>query len=341
MMRGLHRKRNRKTAAFLLAAGLVLSLVGCGSSTKEMYSEDTAVSPQMMNAVSYDTGSGMFEREQKMEAAEAGAEKTDNSSKTAEEIQQNQNDRKLIKTVNMDVETKEFDQVMPAIENEVTAMGGYIENMNTYNGSSYSSNRETRYADMTIRIPRQQLDTFLDTVSGIVNVTRRSDNVEDVTLAYVDLESHRDALRTEQERLLELLEKAESIEDIIAIESRLSDVRYQLESMESQLRTYDNKVDYSTVYLNINEVEVFTPASEETVWERVANGFVASLKNIGNGFKEFFVGLLINLPYLLLVAVFVLILIFIIIRLNKKTSGKTKGSQIGLSQQDMPKEKEQ
>mgnify|MGYP002226154573 CR=1 FL=1 len=85
-----------------------------------------------------------------------------------------------------------------------------------------------------------------------------------MTLTYVDLQSHRDALQTEQERLLQLLEQAESIEDIITIEQRLSDVRYQLESMESQLRSYDNQVDYSTVYLYIDEVEVYTPVEEET-----------------------------------------------------------------------------
>ena len=69
-----------------------------------------------------------------------------------------------------------------------------------------------------------------------------------MTLQYVDLESHKKALTTEQDRLIELMEQAETVEDIITIEGRLSEVRYQLESMESQLRTYDNKIDYSTVY---------------------------------------------------------------------------------------------
>ena len=69
------------------------------------------------------------------------------------------------------------------------------------------------------------------------------------------LQSHKKALLAEQESLLSMMEQAESIEDIIAINEQLTDVRYQIESMESQLRTYDNQVDYSTVNLYIDEVE--------------------------------------------------------------------------------------
>ena len=108
---------------------------------------------------------------------------------------------------------------------------------------------------MTVRIPAQQLDAFLSSVSEVSNVISRNDSVSDVTLQYVDMESHKKALTAEQDRLLELLEQAESVEDIITIESRLSDVRYQIESMESQLRTLQNQVSYSTVYLDIQEVE--------------------------------------------------------------------------------------
>ena len=77
----------------------------------------------------------------------------------------------------------------------------------------------------------------------------------------------------EQERLLSLLEQAETMEEIIALESRLTEVRYQLESMESQLRTMDNQVSYSTVYLSIEEVEHFTPPAEKGTWERISTGF--------------------------------------------------------------------
>lgn len=329
-MRGLKREKAGNKAVWavlLLAAGIMVTLAGCGAYAKGNTSSQEAVeAPQVMNSSAYDSATGAATGAIAVEG-EMKAAQSDSSSADVGEVKDDRSDRKLIKTVSMDVETKEFDKVMSALESEVAALGGYIERMDTYNGSSYSNYRDKRYANTTIRVPKNQLNAFLETVSGMSNVVRRSDNVEDVTLVYVDLESHRDALRTEQSRLLELLERAETIEEIITIESRLSEVRYQLESMESQLRTYDNRVEYSTVYLNIDEVEAFTPVAEESVWERIADGFVGSLENIGRGFKEFFVGLIIHLPYLLLVTVFVLVLTFVIIKCNKKSSGKTKPAQ--------------
>lgn len=222
----------------------------------------------------------------------------------------------------MSVETKEFDSVMGTLEQRVTELGGYIESMETYNGSAYSGYRTNRSASMTARIPAGQLNGFLSEVSEISNVTRRSENVQDVTLEYVDMASHKKTLQAEHDRLLELMEQAESIEDIITIEQRLSNVQYQIESMEAQLRTYDNKVDYSTVYLDVNEVQELTPVQEETLWERISGGFMDDLKRIGNGALEIVVALLVHIPTLLLwaliVALFVLWLRWCIMRSRRK-----------------------
>lgn len=230
--------------------------------------------------------------------------------------------RKLIKTVDMSVETKEFDQTLDTIQKQVDALGGYIENMNTYNGSMYSGYRGSRDASLVMRIPKDNLDAFLEEISQISNVINRTDNVEDITLQYVDLESHRDALRTEQSRLLELLEQAETVEDIITIEDRLSDVRYQLESMESTLRTYDNQVDYSTVTVDITEVRDYTPVEKDSPWQRITKGFTESLKSIGNGFVDFGVWFLVHIPYLIIWAIVIVLLVLIIKKIIKKRRAK-------------------
>ncbi len=310
---------NRRLMVALLTACMVISLAGCGASGKSATSMQTEnyaaadsdmnyMSEEMAEAGTWDNGSGSSFSGEKAESISDSAAQTN---------------RKLIKTVNMDVETREFDSLMEAIQTQVKTLEGYIESMNTYNGSTYYGYHSTRNADMTIRIPATQLENFLNAISGISNVVRRSDNVEDITLTYVDLQSHKTALETEQTRLLELLERAETIEDIITIEERLSNIRYQIESMGSQLRTYDNKVDYSTVYLNIDEVEVLTPVQEETTWERISGGFVDSLKNIGNGLVEFIIWFVIHLPYLILWAVIVIIIV-VVIRLLVKRGDKKR-----------------
>ncbi len=124
----------------------------------------------------------------------------------------------------------------------------------------YSSSRSASY---TLRIPSDKLDEFIDVVETLGNVTYKNESVDDVTLRYVDVDSHKKALETEQERLLALLEKAENVEDIITIENRLSDVRYELENYEIQIRLLDNQIDYSTVYVDISEVSRVTDTGKQ------------------------------------------------------------------------------
>ena len=251
-----------------------------------------------------------------------------------------QSSRKLIRTVNMTVETKEFDSVMGTLEQRVTELGGYIENMDTYNGSVYSSSRSSRRASMTARIPAGQLNAFLSEVSEISNVTRRTENVQDVTLDYVDLASHKKTLQAEHDRLLELMERAEYIEDIITIEQRLSNVQYQIESMEAQLRTYDNKVDYSTVYLDVSEVQELTPVEvhEETLWERISGGFMENLKKIGNGALEIVVWLLVHIPTLVVWALFITLFIVWIRWIQKRDRIKAEKKRMEMQNRQNPTE---
>ncbi len=304
-----------RAAALLAAAELLAAvfLTGCGdaaaSSDKSMY----AAAPESNAAAAqgaYDTYGTSESADYDAVSDEAG-EPASSEAKSSTAT----SGRKLIRTVNMEVETREYDGFLSSLQNEVQSRGGYIENMDNYNGSSYSGGRSARHVSLTLRIPKDELDGFLDMVSGLGNVVRQFENVEDVTLSYVDMESHRNALRTEQDRLLELLERAESLEDIITIEDRLANVRYQLESMESQLRTMDNQVDYGTVRLDVSEVQELTPVTEQTVWERICEGFTDSLKNIRDGAVELAVNVIVSSPYLILGALFIAVIV-IVIRLS-------------------------
>ena len=153
-------------------------------------------------------------------------------------------------------------------------------------------------------------------------MTRKSESTEDVTLQYVDLQSHKKALLAEQESLLSMMEQAESIEDIIAINEQLTDVRYQIESMESQLRTYDNQVDYSTVNLYIDEVERYTPGAAKSAGARIAEGFSANIYRVGSFFKNFAIEFIILLPILIAIAI-VLGIAILIVQIQTKTGKGT------------------
>lgn len=308
------------------AAGLLITtvLTGCGAASDKLAAES-------MEAVSYSSAAspeGGYAYD--MDGAVKDPGSGDGQEETGGSREILSESRKLIRTVDMTVETKEFDVFLTSLERQVQERGGYIESSELYNGSTYSGYRSSRDASLTLRIPAEELEAFLETVSEISNVVRRADSVEDVTLSYVDMESHRDALLTEQTRLMELLEKAESLTDILAIEERLTSVRYQLESMESQLRTMDNQVNYSTIYLYVNEVKELTPAEDKTIGERIGEGFVGSLKEVGEGAVDIFVWVAINLPHLCIWAAVIaaVILIFSRIRNRKKAGKKTEDKKI-------------
>lgn len=258
---------------------------------------------------------------------EAGA--TTSQKAPAADSEQAASGRKLIKNVSLNVETKEFDVLMPALEGRVRELGGYIETLETYNGSRYSGNKNNRYANVTVRIPQNRLDDFVGSVSDIGNVVRRSDSVNDVTRTYVDTESRRNALKTEYNRLLELMERAETLEEVLTLEDRLTTLRYQLENLESQIRTMDNQVDYSTVYLSISEVQELTPVEDEeeeeqTVWERITEGFTDSLNEVKESFTDGIVGFVTGLPHLLVWAVPFLVVVLVAVGLVRSRRKKRK-----------------
>ncbi len=301
----------------VLSTAMILTACGSGSSGKYAASSDSAAynSKSTQAAESYYDYDGYYE-----DTADYSNEAYDDfgstSGKVADTVDDSasvsdknkvDNSRKLIKTVNMDVETKEFDTLVNVLDQQVSAHDGYIESQNIWNGSRYDyygnyQGYSSRNASYTIRVPREKLEDFLATFSDLCNVKNKSESVEDITLSYVDLESHKKALQTEEERLLDLMKQATEMYDILTIEDKLTDIRYQIQSMESQLRTYDNKVTYSTIYMSITEVKELTieEPEPETFWDKLSSKFVHSMESMGDGFQNFTIWFIAALPHLLL-----------------------------------------
>ena len=345
---GERRKGHRGYSAAVAAVAAVVLLSGCGGVDQSA----TQMAVPAASTSAYESGNGAAggvsydSAVYDMEYAEAESSTYDpKTAETPAEAEEGSHGtdpgqsqgRKLIKTVELEMETKEFEHMMSELETQVQELGGYIENLETYNGSSYSSHRSSRWANLTIRIPGSALNGFLQNMSEIGNVVRRSDSVEDVTLTYVDMESRRDTLKAEQARLLELLEQAETVEDMIALEERLSDVRYYLESMESKLRTIDNQVDYSTVRLNLSEVKELTPVEQKTDLQRITEGFADSLKDIGNGIKESAIWFVIHIPYLVIWAAVIAAVVLVLRKHGKKRREKRDALKSEQTQTEAPK----
>ena len=274
------RKRIISLFAGITVASTVLA--GCGgtgaSSAKSNYAE---------SAYDYDAAYDYYPEEAYLsdDLYEYEEEQTYNSGSEgiSDENIQSATNRKLIKTVNMSVETKEFDKLLSNVEKKINQLGGYAESTNI-SGNSYEKSG-SRYANITARIPAENLDAFVNSVENESNITSKNESAEDVTLSYADIEAHNASLRIEQERLNELLKEADSLETIIILQQRLTEVRYEIESYESRLRAMDNQVTYSTVYLNVSEVKEYMPEPVEKLtfeenceaaWETIQS-FVISL----------------------------------------------------------------
>ena len=343
------------TSAIFLALASA-SLTGCGAASASSYKAETAAA--------YDTSAGMpaslyksstsFSNNAEAETYaaagnhEAALEDSSTDSGSAElsqeavlsqEVSNPATDpartsdeaapieHKLIRNVSMHLETREFDALTKSISDAVTFFGGYIEQADVSGNSLYwSGERSSRYSNITARIPENKLDAFLTEVSSQGNVTYKNESVQDVTLQYTDITSRKKTLQMEQERLWELLEKAESVDAVIALEARLSEVRYQLESIESQLRTLDNQIVYSTVYLSIQEVQVLTSTDPDTIPVRIQKGLSRSLNTLKISSIDFLVWFISSLPILAVFAVLVFIAVIILKKpLKRRKTRKQKG----------------
>ena len=231
--------------------------------------------------------------------------------------------RKLIRTVSMQVETDTFDQLLQSITAKITELGGYIEQSDITGSSlNYRGEPTPKNAQLTARIPDDRLSGFITVVEDSGNVTNKSESTEDVTLKYSDVESRKKSLEIEQERIWQFLERAESIDTVISLEERLSEIRYQLESMESQLRLYDNQVEYSTVHLSLYEVKRYTPTEPESVGNRIKNGLADNITALATTLTSLLINFIISSPYWILLALIVYITYRLIRRQNKKRARK-------------------
>lgn len=228
--------------------------------------------------------------------------------------------RKLIRNVHMQVETDAFDDLLKQLQSEVSQLSGYLESSDISGFSmNYDNTRQNRSAYMTARIPSDKLDQFIVVIEGSSNVTSKSESTQDVTLQYNDLESRKKTLSVEQDRIWALLEKADTLEAVIALEERLSEIRYELESMESQLKLFDNQVEYSTIDISIQEVTpaAFTPTAPETVGQRIQKGFSKNINNISNTMLSLFILLAAGSPIWIPIAVIVFSIVFVIRKKRK------------------------
>ncbi len=307
-------------SALILIFTLLLTLTSCSSApydkmTDEMYTQDVnTYAPTTNGSFGYMTGaSSDMAVDAEMEYVKE--DYTYSTSTSVEEAGSAITGRKLIREATLNMETKEYDTLLATLEQKIAEAGGYIQSARSQGNPEYSN----RWMQYVLRIPEQNYETFLDNINTLGTVTSHSENVTDITLSYTDTESRIKALETEYDTLISILEKCDSLTDVITVQSRITEVTYQLENYKSTLRTYDNQVSYCTVNLYVDEVQKITESQKNlSVGERMKRDILDGWKDFADDALDFFVWLAAALPALIVWAIVIIVIVVLIRRSIRK-----------------------
>lgn len=316
----------KKIVCLLLAVLTMLGLCACGASGKETAAADSA--PREPAAMAM----GMAEEAAEMEMAYANGSQnysvgTTDSSASDTAVNRNFDSEKIIYSCYAEIETLTFEESCEEITKLIARYGGFLE-QSTVSGHNYNYEGR-RNAEYVIRIPRESFEEVTGSLSNIGNVPYCSVSAENITSQYRDTESRLATYQVEEERLLSMLEKAETVADMLEIESRLSEVRYNIESLTTTILGWDSLVSYSTLTIYLQEVIEYTAEPELTYWQRIGKGFMRTLRDVGEFFKDLFRVIIVSLPVLVLLAAGAGIVIAVI-RIFKKRRAAKKARKRGM-----------
>ena len=246
-------------------------------------------------------------------------------------------DSKLIYTCDLTIQTTEFENTLGAIRALINKYGGFIasesqnDNDTGWYRSDYVKTSATMTEQLTVRVPSEHYHDFLNALDGNGKIISKNMYVENISRQYSDTETTIKSLETQEERLLDIMEQCETVEDMITVEARLSEVQNELKIYRNRLSSMDTDVTYSTINMSIYEVLEYTPDKEPvkvlTFGDRLKN----TLKNTGKGFMTFLedsLFFLINaLPYLLIVAGIVILIVWLIRKKLRKNEEKLSASR--------------
>ena len=326
----------KKTLSLLMSLLLLMTLCACGSSAKGSQAsgaDSTHVFSSYAADVAAEAPAAAYDYDEYAEeemtafggfAAETAAptvQGTGNSAATSLQPE------KIIYSANAQLETTTFDDTVAAIGRMIESFGGFVENSSVNGANYYNRARGYAYlrsASFTIRVPGENFRAMMDTLPTLGNVPYTNTYTENVTSQYYDVQARLKAYQAQEERLIEMMSVAETVEDIITIEDRLTEIRYEIDSMQSRLNNWDRKVSFSTIYLDVSEVEAYTPTEsvKVTYGQKLAAAVKNGLKTVGDFFSDFLLWFLEALPTLILLAVLALVIILIIRRCRKGNAAR-------------------
>ena len=337
-------KKTRRYLAGLLALLLLTTATGCGAASmnKSEAIADSAMTPAAMPETEEapadwkePASNTSFTTAAVEEAIDSAAEDTVGYT---DEVQTPSSEdgsyaEKIIYSGHVYLETLKFDESIAALEQTVKEYGGFIQDSSVDGSTRINADGTTsvvsRWGYYTVRIPSNRFESFMAMTGQLGNVTSSGREAQNVTTQYTDYEARLSSLKTQEERLLDMLEKSEDLDSLIQLESRLSEVRYEIESIEQNLRNLDQRVNYSTVSLELREVEIYTPtaAVQRSFGQKLGDALKDGWQSFARGMQDLTVGLAYLLPVLVLLAAAAAVIVLIVRRVRRKKASRKAQEQ--------------
>ncbi len=300
------------------SVALVIAMTACGSgAAHQSYASDTTSYAAEEGA--YGIANSYYDAEA-AEYEEARDEKSSGSENPAI------TGEKLVYTGSMTIETLDYEETVKSIQERITSYKGIVQDKNEWDGDNswyYTDGRSrtsNRSLSMTVRIPTEKFDAFMNDMEGTGKMTNRSENVQNISRQYSDNAIEIEALELQQERLIKMMEAADTVEEMILVEERLSEVQTELNQKRSRQSSMDTDVQYSTVYLNVKEVQKYTPVDSgikiDGFWEDLKETFQESWISFVYFLEQVALTIVRLLPFILLI-----VLICAVIALVRKSRG--------------------
>lgn len=326
MKRGIMMKILKSLAAIILTLSI---LSGCAS--YKAYDTKSEARTQMGNTNETTAGS-MNSTGAGARDLNIGADKSETAVKP-EQVKEEGLEEKIIYTGHISVETLDYDKAVSSINARIKELKGFIEGTELSNNGGYDRYDGTKFtgsrrASITARIPKESFEGFMGSIGEYGVVINQSTQAENITAQYNDVSMQLKSLEIQHENLLKMLGKAEKVEDMIKLEESLSDVRWKINSINSQLKNWDTSVDYSTININLEEVKQYSPTEQDGFFTRLFKAVTSGFKDYGQWLQDIIIGITRNILYIV-TFVFIIILIQMYTKkmMKKKRALNIKGEK--------------
>lgn len=335
-------KRNNKILLFIVIVIFSLLLTSCGSSSISGNPSDMNTSFDSVKGDMYDSGGGSLNlgfltNDSEMSIPETAPGAVENSMDGSvsinnsglnetqireENIEKDAQSQKIIYYGSVSLDTLKFDETLKKLDEKISEYNCIIESEEYRDDTDYrvywelNGNEGFNYRTVykIVRVPSDKYFDFISGLSDLGQVTSSESKSLNITKNYNDTKIILETYEEQLKNLNEMYKKATTIEEMIQIEARVSEVQAEINQLKSNLSNMDMQVAYSTVEITVHEVQEYTKTEKERMemnfFEKVIERFVDSFDN--------FVDFLENLVYTIIDNIWGIVIIIIVIVVLKK-----------------------